>query len=82
MALIQKIDSPATPGATRKHAPVHRCEYTSFTAATGELIFQIATFGTDGRAKPDQPSLFLQFDEPAARKLKELLDKVFPVTSP
>jgi hypothetical protein len=69
---IQKIEKKGQP-----HDP-SECSYFVVETEDGNRLLTIETYGRDSRKMPGKVSQSIQFDEQGARRLRELLELVFP----
>ena len=58
------------------HPTIVECRYV-VAEKDGRKLFQLNSYGSSERQMPDKLSQTLQFDETAARRLWELLEKEF-----
>jgi fructose-1,6-bisphosphatase/inositol monophosphatase family enzyme len=54
------------------------CGYQTVTGAAGEVLLQLATFGSDDRKSQPKVSQTLQFDREASALLIDILRSAFP----
>jgi hypothetical protein len=76
MALIRRLlAAPSVVG--RVHRTSVDCYWKSFEAG-GSRILQLDTFGSEDRQIPGKLSQTLQLDQEQARRLVNLINRVFP----
>ena len=63
---------------SREHPTEVDCGYQTVTGATGEVLLQLATFGSDHRKSQPKVSQTLQLNREAAALLIDILRTAFP----
>lgn len=76
MAVIRSLQ--ADTRAVRPNSTTADCAYAVVVADDGEVLFNLTTFGSDGRKNVGTPSQSMQFNEPTAQELCRLLRQAFP----
>ena len=76
MAVIEAFE-PHTRSTFNIHRTKTRCRYKVFDAGPGKRVLQLDTYGSPERELADKVSQTLQFTEPQARFLWELLGREF-----
>jgi hypothetical protein len=75
MALVTEIKQIEKKGMP--HDP-SECSYFVVESKDGSRLLTIETYGSDRRKMPGKVSQSIQFGEQGARRLRELLELVFP----
>ena len=77
MALVTEINAIQKTG--QPHDPCECCYFVVETK-NGRRLLTLETYGRDSRKMPGKVSQSIQFDEQGAKRLRELLDRVFPIS--
>jgi hypothetical protein len=75
MALVTDIKQIEKTG--QPHDPCE-CSYFVVETKDGNRLLTLETYGRDSRKMPGKISQSIQFGEQGAKRLRELLDQVFP----
>jgi hypothetical protein len=78
MAIVKDIERGDDCNKLPHPTVVRRCVAFIVEGSDGERYIEMNTYGSADRMTPQQPSQMTQFNEQAARQLKELIEEAFP----